>query len=224
MISVPEIGRTSDKGIIQHSQGRIQLKLITTKAVAGPLRLGERNVKRLPTCGAVAAAWDRMKLLPFGLVIAVGVLSCPIPIATAQPIPCDNGTGYLDPSGRHCMAKPSGPTNGCDPSSGDLTSCLGGGPWQNQDGSSPDTYWPNAGGTSSLSVAEQKYVNDLVKTYGFKTKTGSVQDIVKVGWAICKGLESMSNDEVISALYEQTDYLSPQELQIIVNVAQNRLC
>ena len=52
------------------------------------------------------------------------------------------GVAALFLSAGQATAQPSGPTNGCDPYSGTLTSCLGGGPWQNQDGSSPDTYGP----------------------------------------------------------------------------------
>lgn len=197
------------------------LKLITTKAVAGlPLRLGECNVKRLSAHGAAPSAGDRMKLLTSALVLALSLFSVSIPIATAQPIPCDNGTGYLDPSGRFCRAKPSGPTGGCDPySSNGALGCWGGN-WTDEPASSPST--GSQGGSVSLSLAEQQFVNDMVNTYGIRPP-GSLQDFAKDGWRACQMLQTMSNNEVVSELYQTSD-LSVRDLEVVVDVAQNRLC
>jgi hypothetical protein len=68
---------------------------------------------------------------------------------------------------------------------------------------------------------EQQYVDDL-RTYDLKP-TRSLREFVDLGWGVCQMLRTKSNADVIDELHQQGN-LSRQQLQIIINIAQDRLC
>ncbi|MBY0288615.1 MAG: DUF732 domain-containing protein [Mycobacteriaceae bacterium] len=89
-------------------------------------------------------------------------------------------------------------------------------------GLGPDSSW-EVGGPAATTIApnEQKFVDDLA-TYNLRP-TRTVREFVDVGWGVCRMLETKSNGTIIDELYQQ-GHLSRQELQILINIAQNRLC
>lgn len=96
------------------------------------------------------------------------------------------GLAALFLSSGHATAQPSGPTNGCDPYSGALTSCLGGGPWQNQDGSSPDTYGP---------TGQRGFLRDALMVF----PNGSQQKMLELGRRICVFRAEGYSDNIVEA-------------------------
>lgn len=96
-------------------------------------------------------------------------------------------------------------------------------------GLGPDSSWESGGPSSSqpgskpaaIAANEQKFVDDLA-TYDLRP-TRTVREFVNMGWGVCRMLETKSNGAIIDELYQQ-GYLSRQQLQIIINISQNRLC
>ncbi|WP_445170589.1 DUF732 domain-containing protein [Mycolicibacterium sp. Dal123E01] len=121
-----------------------------------------------------------------------------------------------------CHPYYSTPTNGYDPYDPSGQGFLR--------GLGPDSSWESGGpatssqpGSSSTVVApnEQKFVSDLA-AYDLRP-TRTVREFVNLGWGICRMLQTKSNGAVIDDLYQQGN-LSRQQLQILINVSQNRLC
>lgn len=149
--------------------------------------------------------------------VAIGGVAVDAP-AGATP-PCRTNWD-LGPDGQ-CRPIYSTPINGYDPydPSGDGflrgfgpdSSWESGGPTSSQPGSTPTAIAPN----------EAKFVTDLA-TYDLRP-TRTVREFVDVGWGVCRMLETKSNGAVIDELYQQGN-LSRQQLQIIINISQNRLC
>lgn len=139
------------------------------------------------------------------------------PLAFAEPR-CQTNYSY-DASTGTCEPIWSRPTGDCDPyTSGGFLGCLGGN-WEGESGAPPRR--ATAPPEGNLTPYEQKYVADLA-VYGLRP-TRTVREFVDIGWGVCRMLETKSNDEIIEELFQQ-GHLTRQQLQVIINIAQNRLC
>lgn len=160
-----------------------------------------------------------MKRLPLTALTAavIGGIAVTAP-ASATP-PCQ--INWELKSDGQCHPIYSTPTNGYnpyDPSGDGFLRGLG-----------PDSSWESGGPASSLpgtapsviAPNEQKFVNDLA-TYDLRP-TRTVREFVDLGWGVCRMLETKSNGTIIEELYQQGN-LSRQQLQILINISQNRLC
>jgi hypothetical protein len=115
-------------------------------------------------------------------------------------------------SAGQATAQPSGPTNGCNPYSGELTSCLGGGPWQNQDGSSPDTYGP---------TGERGFVYDNRSVGSFPNISDAT--LLKLGHAICQDLANGFSERATKSVLMRNG-VSELDAGAVVISAQMYLC
>lgn len=77
------------------------------------------------------------------------------------------------------------------------------------------------GTTEALCPAEQRYVQDL-RAYDLRP-TRTLREFVDVGWGICAKLTTKSNGAILEELSAQ-GHLTPTQVQVLINIAQNRLC
>ncbi len=77
------------------------------------------------------------------------------------------------------------------------------------------------GATEVLCPAEQRYVQDL-RGYDLRP-TRTLREFVNVGWGICGELTTKSNGAILDELAAQGQ-LTRTQIQILINIAQNRLC
>ncbi len=77
------------------------------------------------------------------------------------------------------------------------------------------------GATETLCLAEQRYVQDL-RGYDLRP-TRTLREFVNVGWGICRMLTTKSNGAILDELSAQGQ-LTRTQIQILINIAQNRLC
>ena len=123
-----------------------------------------------------------MKLNALALItVAVAVLAAPATSATAAP--------------------------SCDPTTSDgYLACMGGGiPWQNQYGSSPDTYG---------SLGQRGFLAENRKM-GIGPSIGSDADLLKLGYRICDWRAHGLSESFIQAKLQEGGHLDPVTTEVL---------